>query len=49
MSLTQYVQHLETAIEGEADAQRKGTLVAYKRHVEIAVEETHALQVEMTV
>jgi hypothetical protein len=49
MSLKQYVQHLETAIEDEADAQRKGLLVAYKRHVELAVEETHALQVEMAV
>ncbi|HEY9898546.1 MAG TPA: hypothetical protein V6D00_05135 [Pantanalinema sp.] len=49
MSLMQYVQHLETVIEDEADAQRKGLLVAYKRHVEIAAEETHALQVEVSV
>lgn len=49
MSLMQYVQHIETVIEDEADTQRKGLLAAYKRHVELAVEETMALQVEATV
>lgn len=39
MSLNQYLTEIENAIAAEDDTHRRGALVAYKRHVELALDE----------
>lgn len=41
MSLNQYLTEIDNAIATESDTYRRGALVAYKRHVELARDEQH--------
>lgn len=49
MSLSQYLTEIENAIVAERDPYRRGALVAYKRHVEIARDEQNNECMELAV
>ncbi len=47
LSLSQYVTKIENAIAAERDTYRRGALVEYKRHVEVARDEQHNETMEL--
>jgi len=49
MSLNQYLSEIENAIAAENDTHRRGALVAYKRHVELALDEQTTQVTELAI
>lgn len=49
MSLTRYLTEIETRLATETDAERRGSLIAYKRYVEVAIEATRVTPMELAV